>query len=265
MVLTLLASCGTSKNATTSVSLTTTASTQQERASIIAASQSPWSTMQTSGNIRLSGNKNFSSSVNVRMDQGNSIAISLRPMLGIEVGRLVVTGDSVIVLDKMHRRYIAENVSLFTNGLPATVSTLQDIFLGRSFIVGEGSYDSTRSDHATASSVTGNCVLEPATRITGFKYEFAYDENNNILSLNVTPDGATQTVYSVDYSDVKTTLAGKVAHNVGVSGTVGGNPLNFTLSYKDITWNESVKIDTSIPSGYTRADISSLASILKGE
>ncbi len=269
LALTVLASCGASKNVATTGNLTTTVTsapaTQQERAQAIASSHSSWTTMQTSGSIKLGGSKSFSSSINVRMNHGTAIAISLRPMLGIEVGRLVFTGDSVIVVDRVHRQYIAENVALFTNGLPATVGTLQDIFLGRAFIVGEGTYDTSRADHATATSATGKCVLEPNTRVTGFKYDFTYDEDNNILAFNITPEGATQTVYSVDYSDVKSTQAGKVAHTVGVAGTIKGKPLNFTLSYKDISWGGQVKIDTSIPDGYKRADISSISSILKGE
>lgn len=264
-----MTSCGTTKkiadnNPTlpggTSIETTTT----EGRSQAIAATFGSWTTMQTGGNIQLGGSHSFSSSINVRMERDKAISISLRPMLGIEVGRLVFTGDSVIVVDKIHRQYIAENVSLFTNGLPATVSTLQDIFMGRAFVLGEGTYDKSHTALASPSAPSGKCNLKPSKQIKGFTYEFSFDEANRLVALQVTPDGAKATTYSVDYSDVQATMAGNVAHSVSVAGTIKGSPLNFTLNYNDITWNQPVKIDTSIPSNYKRADIRSLASILSG-
>ena len=67
-----------------------------------------WQTMQTGGNIKLSAGSSFSSSVQVRMVRDKAIFISLRPMLGIEVGKLVITADSLYAVDKVHKRYIAE-------------------------------------------------------------------------------------------------------------------------------------------------------------
>jgi len=262
-----LASCGTTKKVADTenpTAITTTQVTPQERAQAIASTYGSWTTLQTGGNIQLGGTKNFSSSINVRMERDKSIYISLRPMLGIEVGRLVFTGDSVIVVDKLHRQYIAENVSLFTNGLPATVSTLQDIFLGRAFVLGEGTYNASRVELATPSSSTGKCNLKPSKQVKGFTYEFTFDEKNNILSLQVVPDGAKSKTYSVDYSEVQQTQAGNIAHSVSVAGTIKGSALNFTLNYNDITWNQAVKIDASIPSNYKRADIRSLSSLLSG-
>lgn len=265
----MLASCGTTKKVADNTLTPLSSATQQsaspaDRSQAIASTYSTWNTMQTGGSITLGGTKNFSSSINVKMERDKAISISLRPMLGIEVGRLVFTGDSVIVVDKIHRQYIAENVSLFTNGLPATVSTLQDIFMGRAFVLGEGTYDTSRTHMATLSSPSGKCTLTPAKQMKGFSYEFTFDENNHILSLQVVPDGAKATTYSVDYSEIQSTQAGNVAHSVSVAGTIKGSPLNFTLNFNDINWNQPVKIDTSIPGNYKRADIRSLSSILSG-
>ena len=99
--------------------------------------------MQTGGNIKLSAGSSFSSAIQVRMVRDQAIYISLRPMLGIEVGRLLITADSLYAVDKVHKRYIAEKVSMLTSGIPVTVSEVQDMFLGRPFIIGKG----TLSEH----------------------------------------------------------------------------------------------------------------------
>ena len=97
---TLLTACGTFKksgaakpdiNTTTT---TTTDDTKDQFASIV-STLGEWQTLQTSGNISLKGGNNFSSSVQVRMIRDEAIFISLRPVLGIEVGKLLITADSL--------------------------------------------------------------------------------------------------------------------------------------------------------------------------
>lgn len=262
--LAVFTACGTTKNIAGTDSTTTVAPPASKQGQDIASSHASWNTMQCSGTIRLGGSKSLSSSVSVRMERDKSISISVRPMLGIEVGRLVFKGDSVLVVDKLHKQYIAENVSMFTNGLPATVSTLQDIFMGRSFILGEGTYTKSNADHAQLTADNGKLTLAPSKQVQGFTYSFTYDTSARIQALQVIPDGAKSTTYSVNYDEVKKTVAGNVAHSVSIDGTIKGNAFNISLDYNDITWNQAVKIDSSIPSGYSKADIRSLTNILGG-
>lgn len=266
-VLTVFTACGTTKKTTDFIVVEDfpPSRTSVAPAEVIAKNTGTWNTMQCGGSITLGGKRNFTSSVNVRMEHDKSICISLRPLLGIEVGRLVFKGDSVIIIDKVHRQYIAENVSVLTNGLPATVSTLQDIFLGRAFILGEGSFNSKMIDKASCTNVDGKMTLKPNKQLKGFAYEFTFDEKNRILALNVVPEGAKATTYTVNYNDVQATIAGNIAHAVSIAGTIKGNELNLGLNLNNITWNQAVKIDASIPSNYKRADISNINSLLSGE
>ncbi|MCQ2288746.1 MAG: DUF4292 domain-containing protein [Muribaculaceae bacterium] len=221
-----------------------------------------WTTMQTGGTFHMGGSKMFSSSVNVRMERDKLICISLRPVLGIEVGKLIFTGDSVYVIDKVHRQYIAENVSMFTNGLPATVSTLQDIFLGRAFILGEGTYDKSHIAMANVTTKDGKYNMTPLKQPKGFAYEFTFDQDSHILALTVVPEGAQSTTYSVNYSDVKSTAAGNVAHSFTIAGTIKGKDMSIQLDYNNITWNKDIKADVSLPTNYKQVDARSLFSAL---
>ena len=85
----LMTACGTTKQAaqpdTTSQSATTTTSTVNPAETII-ATLGGWQTLQTGGNIKLNAGSSFSSSIQVRMVRDEAIFISLRPVLGIEVG-----------------------------------------------------------------------------------------------------------------------------------------------------------------------------------
>lgn len=268
-VLVALTACGSTKNVQVNEPTIPTApqATTSEPPSynqIIAHRVGQWTTMQCGGSMTIEGPKSLTSAINVRMERDKSIAISLRPLLGIEVGRLVITGDTLLVIDKLHKQYICENVSLLTNGLPANVSTLQDIFLGRPFILGKGSIVDHWNDAITVPN-DNEYKLTPYEQQKGFEYEFNFNRNFDILNLCVTPAGAKSTDYKVEYNDVKKTDAGYVAHQLNINTMIKSHALGLAVKYNDINWNQSIKIDTAIPQGYKKVDARNLASMLSGQ
>ena len=263
---TLLTACGTFKKANTTLPDTTTPGQtvqgdSHDPFSAIVSTLGEWQTLQTGGNISLKGGNNFSSSIQVRMVHDEAIFISLRPMLGIEVGKLLITADSLYAVDKVHKRYVAEKVSILTAGIPVTVSDVQDIFLGRPFIIGKGTISEDNKSQVTVSREGNNILLTPNEKYKGYGYTFTFDKSNRITSLDIVPQGSTTAAYQVKFSDVKSTTAGNIAHGINVDATVEKKKMAFSLSYKDIDWNKQVKIDRSIPSNYKRMDAASLFSL----
>lgn len=228
--------------------------------------QADWNTFKSGGNARVGGTgKEMSSSMQMKMHRGKSIYISLRPVLGIEVAKMVISGDSILLVDKVHKRYVLEKASLLTNGVPVTVSNLQDIFLGRAFELGKGSLtQNLQNDFVT--EVDGDKVmLRPKEQYNGFSYSFSYDKLNNIISLDVTPAKQGSSTYSVKYSDIEGTVAGKVASKVNVATTINGKAFTLKMEYKDITFNDVFTIDTSTPgSKYTRMAAKDILQLLGG-
>lgn len=264
-----LTACGSQRSAIDTVGIATqpTPAANEpnvtERLNAIAEATADWSTLSAGGTIGIGGAKSFSSKMQMRMERGKSIYISLRPLLGIEVGRLVVVGDSVIVIDKLHKRYIAANASLLTNGVPVDVTTLQDIFLGRPFVLGEGSFAKRLVGKVKMTRVDGSMVMEPRKQYAGFTYSFTFNTDNRMTAANVKPSGSKTATYSVKYADVNTsTPAGSVAGSVSAATEVKGQPFELYIDYGGMTWNESVKIDTKVPSGYTRVDSRQLLNML---
>lgn len=262
----LMGACGTMKNNTTvtddsnGVGQTTTVSTSDPCDAVI-ANLGDWTTLQTGGNVSLKGSATFSSSMQMRMVRDQAIYISLRPMLGIEVGKMLITADSLYAVDKVHKRYIAEKVSVLTAGIPVTVSDVQDIFLGRAFIIGKGTLNQAMKGLVNLVQDHGTTALAPAEHYRGYGYAFTIDKASRVTALNITREGRTTPACKVKYSKVTSTPAGNIAHGIDVDAAIEKRKLSFSMSYKQIDWNGQVKIDRNIPNGYKRMNAADLFSI----
>ena len=257
----LMSACGTFKKATSQPDDQTTAPTTAvttDPYNAIITNLGDWQTMQTGGNIKLNAGSSFSSSIQVRMVRDQAIYISIRPMLGIEVGKILITADSLFAVDKVHKRFIANKLTILTAGVPVTVSDMQDIFLGRPFTIGHGTLGLNDKGGMTVFRDGNITKLTPAEQYKGYGYTFTFDKNYRITSLDIMPAGSTTPVYQVKYNDVNKTTAGNIAHGINVDATIEQKKVSFSLSYKDIDWNKEVKIDRSIPGGYKRMDAGSL-------
>ena len=262
MLAALMSACGTFKKAANLPDTTsTTQSTSTDPYDAVIATLGGWQTMQTGGNIKLSAGSTFSSSIQMRMVRDQAIFISLRPVLGIEVGKLIITADSLYAVDKVHKRYIAEKVSILTSGIPLTVSDVQDIFLGRPFIIGKGTMNEGVKSEITVSREGSSVLLTPGERYKGYGYTFAFDKNNRITSLDIVPASGSGAAFQVKYSDVRSTTAGNIAHSINADATVDNKKMALSLTYKNIEWNGNVKIDRSLPSGYSRMSAKDLFSM----
>lgn len=261
----LMTACGTAKKAalpdTTTTSPTTPTTATADPINAIIATIGDWQTMQTSGNIQLSAGSSFSSSIQVRMLRDQAIYISLRPVLGIEVGKLIITADSLYAVDKVHKRYIAEKVSLLTSGIPVTVKEVQDIFLGRPFIIGKGTLDKDNKGVMNVTQEGKATTLSPIEHYKGYGYTFTFDKSNRITSLDIVPEGSTTPAYQVKYSDVRSTTTGPIAHDINASANIEKKKMAISLSYKNIEWNGKVKIDMGIPGNYSRMSARDLLSM----
>jgi len=227
----------------------------------VIATLADWQTMQTGGNIRLSAGSTFSSSIQVRMVRDQAIYISLRPVLGIEVGKLIITADSLYAVDKVHKRYIAEKVSLLTGGIPVTVSDVQNIFLGRPFIIGKGTLSEDTKAYMTVSNEGDSFTLVPGERYKGYSYTFSFNKKNEITSLQIMPQGSATASCQVKYSDVKASAAGNIAHSIDANASIEKKNVAFSLTYKGIDWNGKVRIELGIPSNYKRMSARDLFSM----
>ena len=73
--------------------------------------------------------------VNLRIRRDSAVWISITPLLGIELARVLITRDSVIVLDRLHKNYIKRDFRYFEDLWKTNVNfdMLQAVIVGNYF------------------------------------------------------------------------------------------------------------------------------------
>ena len=90
------------------------------------ASYPDWNTFSAKGSADLSfgASGSLSASTQLRMVRGEVLQISVRIILGIEVARLYMTPDSLFLVNKMQKQYVAASLQEIGERLSSPVSLL---------------------------------------------------------------------------------------------------------------------------------------------
>lgn len=256
-----LGSCGTQKDTTKGGGAKLPEALGQRFENTV-ASYGEWTTLKTQGKVTLGGSSPFSSAMQITMVRGKSVNVSLRPLLGIEMGRIYITGDSVVIVNKVEKYYIAESLSLLTGGVPLNINDMQDLLLARMFELGNGTITPRA---ATLKSVTNgeaglmDVTLQP--KGMNFAYTFAVDSDLALRTLTLEAGGKPVDL-SANYSNHFDTPCGKVAGNVRVESKLGGKDMSIEFKFdRNILWNQSINDRSPIDSRYRRVEAEAL---LKG-
>ena len=104
---------------------------ESELFSKIVEQQPQFSTLTTRCSIVID---KLSSKAQIKMINGEYIQISVQPLLGIEMFRIIMTKDSLIVVDKINSVVARESISKISDKLPigAGISELQKNDIGNS-------------------------------------------------------------------------------------------------------------------------------------
>ncbi|MDE6715633.1 MAG: DUF4292 domain-containing protein [Muribaculaceae bacterium] len=255
-----LAGCNSKKDAVEGEKYMPSSSVQK-RYEEITAEYKPWQSFTTSAKVTVSMGKSLSSNAQFSMEKDKWISISVRPFLGIEMIRLYIDNDSAFLVDKTHKAVVALGLKQFTSDIPVTIGDLQDMFLGRAFLLGSGTIgDSNRKDiNMVLNDSNGNFTMIPKQKFPGFNYGYTYNNENDLQQLLITIDGSSAIApWVVSYSGAVRTENGIVTRNVSLNTELNEKAigLDAVFDINKIKWN--IKLDDSpgFKSDYKRLTIS---------
>lgn len=241
-------------------------STEQQVSSVVTSSYGDWSTFKCGGSLSLSINgSEMSSSMQARMIKDEAILVSIRPMLGYEVGKLIITSDSVFIINKYHHKWLKAPVSMLVGGVPVNVSTLQDIILSRAFVIGSGTLSESNADKLAfrQSSDSDGFSLESRDSFYGYTYSFDFTSTGQLLCINVTPvstteDASIKSCQATFSDETMRTQASEMAKTITLETTYDNYEIALELEFSKPSWDETFEIDATIPGNYKEVTFDNL-------
>lgn len=143
----------------------------------------PWQQLKVPVSVKLNAPKSLSISGTAEMVRDSSVFISLK-FIGMEVAWLYVSNDNIILADKMNKRYISESPARFLGGFKVTTSNIQDLLIGRPFVLGYKDFKETVAEQFTLTSDgSGAWSLQPLSTLENLEYGFWFEPH---MELNAT-------------------------------------------------------------------------------
>jgi len=187
--------------------------------------------------------KKYDVNAHLRMYKDSVIWVSITALLGIEGLRAYITPDSVKILDKQNKVYIARSVSYLqeVTELPLDLHTLQELIIGNPVFFDENILSYNRAQGTISLQNNG----------TYFKNLFTVDENSKLpqsSKLDDLDEMRNRTCY-LSYSDYedKKGVNFPTKRNITVSEK---KKLDIKLNFKQYDFNETLSFPFSVPKNY---------------
>lgn len=181
--------------------------------------------------------------LNVRIERDEAIWLSVSAILGIEVARVLITPDSVKILNKLQGEYIVKPFAYIYNytNRDITFETLQDLLMANV------SSNLLRAADVQVASATDEFI------VVGIKeqlsYQYRINKENRPFNFMLQEIGGIQNLEAF-YKDYVNTNGYNFPQNIALN-IVGENvTLKAQLDYNRVSFNENVEMPFSVPSRY---------------
>lgn len=195
---------------------------------------------------------NMSSRVDLKMVRDSAFQLSVQPFLGIEVFRAEFTVDSIKVVDRMNKRYVAERYADLKGQTPIEFNfyNLQALFTNHIFLPGKQEIDPKQYKRFKLNQEGSTAEIKVKDTM-GLLYSFA-DGEEKLLSTYIT-DPSEQYALQWDYSDFRVAEGQPFPMLMDVQVLANGSSQGgIAFRFSRIQTNVPVNLDFSIPAKYKR-------------
>jgi hypothetical protein len=217
-----------------------------------------WLTAKAEVEYTDKNNETTSFDINLRMRKDSAIWISITPLLGIEVARVLVTQDSIRILDRLNKTYMLRDFGFLEDLLKTKINfdIMQAVIIGNYFPYLKNEKlksvyeDSTFLILSTLSKHKVKRVLEDKDPNKPIIQDFWIDSNYKINRSKITDDKLDRTLeanYS-HYFEVNNKL---FPQHIMVNVTAA-SPLKINIQFSKVNSDEMSSMPFSIPEKYEK-------------
>ncbi|WP_108820972.1 DUF4292 domain-containing protein [Dysgonomonas sp. Marseille-P4361] len=250
-----VSSCGSKKTVTTGGVLEKKSSTKIINDAL--HSELKYSTLTTKGSIEFKiGDSSKKSTTVFKIIKDSIMQASVRPMLGMEAFRISFTPDSIIVLDRLKKQYIAESIkdSKLMANFDFNYYNLQALFTNQLFTPGKQNV--SKSDYEKYNISATDDVYMLQTKDKGnLLYNFAIDASNRIISTLIYNDKKNVTL-QWSYGEFIKEGSAMYPTTMNAQVDIAKKRLDIGITYNKLDIDKDLSIDTSVPAKYTKVDFS---------
>lgn len=189
--------------------------------------------------------KKYNVNANLRMQKDSAIWISVNAIFGIEALRVLITKDSVKLLNKQDKEYVAKPISYLqeTTSLPLDLHILQDMLIGNPVFVDPKIISYSKSPESVSLLSIGSFFKNLVT-LTDPDYLLLRIKLDDLdINRNRTGD--------LTYSDYEKGRGVSFATKRKIT-IAERKKLDIRMEYKQYSFNEPLTFPFSIPKNYTR-------------
>lgn len=213
--------------------------------------------------ILLSGQP-MHSRVDMKMIKDSILSLSVLPALGIEIFRVVIDRDSVKIIDRMNRRYLAESHTRMKEQTPISFNynNLQSLFINHLFFPGEEQVTSALYPRFLLNQA-GSAAEIQARDKSGLTYTFQADGEEKLLSTSIADSSESYALQWL-YSDFRIIESQPFPMRMDVNlFQKGKSKGGITLGFSRVETNTPVTIEANIPTKYKRVTFTEIKKIFQ--
>ena len=217
-----------------------------------------FTTFSSKLNITIStGTKTIGSKGNLRIINNKAIQLSVQPLFGIEMFRLYVEPDYLIVLDRMNKRYVKESFKDLQEKNPIGFNfySLQSLFTNNLFIPEQSNVSVDDFRKFKYSETQDYYLLTASDKKSHIDYAFSINGNDQIT---LTQLFLPQKNYSLQWNYDQFSLMKNLffPHEMKIVASTEKRKLSTSFSLSDINLDSPMDLETSIPNSYTKIELS---------
>lgn len=263
LVLVLMSACGTSRKAAETTMVAGLTGTDYLEQVIRLAPV--WQSVSGKVALQLDRGTQGTARVNatLRLKRDASIQLSVAPLLGIEVARLEISPDGLLLLDRLHKQYVRLGFTELSRLLRTDIDyhVLQSLFLNELFLPGKSRL-SPADAGAFHIQVLPDCALLQARQGRQLEYRFQTSVTRPQLlrsdvALRNTPYGLRWS-----YSDFEELDGRSFPHHMLLEVQGSSSPLSLDMKLSRLSVGGDWEARTEIPSRYREMSLEDVLKLL---
>lgn len=214
------------------------------------------------------GDKTMGSRVELKLVKDSALQLSVQPFLGIEVFRMELTPDSVKVMDRMNKRYVAEGYTALKEEWPIDFNfyNLQALFVHQLFLPGEQEVEGVHYDQFRLDREGAITRLHARDRMD-LRYCFEVNSSEQLLSTLITEgNGRYSLLWKYLSLEAQPSVAWLFPLQMQVSFRDEGiRKGGMDIRFSRLQWDKPLNMDFSVPAKYKRITFADIIKMIGGK